>query len=123
MHEQSCCVLTKTDAFLTFPLTLPSYYRKVPNDTVESQLSGHQALDTLSSALFQEDDEGKYSPKIEGGDQLLTSNVSSVTLLFQNKVMLLLKIMLIYDEVLLSGQPPLSGHMPVTILLGTLRRR
>ena len=66
-------------------------------------LSGHQALDTLSSALFQEHDEGKYSPKIEGGDQLLTSNVSFVTLLFQNKVMLLLKIMLIYDEALLSG--------------------
>ena len=86
-------------------------------------LSGHQALDTLSLALFQEYDEGKCSPKIEGGDQLLTSNASSVTLLFQNKVMLLLKIMLIYDEALLSGQPPLSGHMPVTILLGTLRRR
>ena len=86
-------------------------------------LSGHQALDTLSSALFQEHDEGKYSPKIEGGDQLLTSNVSFVTLLFQNKVMLLLKIMLIYDEALLSGQPPLSGHMPVTILLGTLQRQ
>ena len=66
-------------------------------------LSGHQALDTLSLALFQEYDEGKYSPKIEGGDQLLTSNASSVTLLFQNKVMLLLKIMLIYDEALLSG--------------------
>ena len=42
----------------------------------------------------------------------MTSNVSSVTLLFQNKVMLLLKIMLIYDEALLSGQPPLSGHLP-----------
>ena len=66
-------------------------------------LSGHQALDTLSLALFQEHDEGKYSPKIEGGDQLLTSNASSVTLLFQNIVMLLLKIMLIYDEALLSG--------------------
>ena len=94
-------------------------------------LSGHQALDTLSSALFQEHDEGKYSPKIEGGDQLLTSNVSFVTLLFQNKVMLLLKIMLIYDEALLNGQPPLSVHFPVprgwqlncgsTVSLGTLR--
>ena len=41
MHEQSCCVLTKTDAFLMFPLTLPSCYRKVSNDTVEPQLSGH----------------------------------------------------------------------------------
>ena len=76
-------------------------------------LSGHQALDTLSLALFQERDEGKYSPKIGGDDQLLTRNASSVTLLFQNEVMLLLKIMLIYDEALLSGQPPLSGHLPV----------
>ena len=85
-------------------------------------LSGHQALDTLSLALLREYDEGKCSPKI-GYNRLWTSNASSVTLLFQNKVMLLLKIMLIYDEALLSGQPPLSGHMPVTILLGTLQRR
>ena len=76
-------------------------------------LSGHQGLDTLSLALFQEYDEGKYSPKIEGYNRLLTSNASFVTLLFQNKVMFLLKIMLIYDEALLSGQPPLSGHLPV----------
>ena len=76
-------------------------------------LSGRQALDTLSLALFQEHDEGKYSPKIEGDDRLLTRNASSVMLLFQNKVMFLLKIMLIYDEALLSGQPPLSGHLPV----------
>ena len=40
MHVQSCCVLIKTVGFWTFPLTLPSYYRKVPNNTVESQLSG-----------------------------------------------------------------------------------
>ena len=26
-------------------------------------LSGHQALDTLTLALFQEDDQGKYSPR------------------------------------------------------------
>jgi len=76
-------------------------------------LSGHQALDTPSLALFQEHDEGKYSPKIEGYNRLLTRNASSLTLLFQNKVMLLLKIMLIYDEALLSGQPPLSGHSPI----------
>ena len=86
-------------------------------------LSGHQALDTLSLASLQEHDERKYSPNIEGYNPLLTSNASSVTLLFQNKVMLLLKIMLIYDEALLNGQPPLSGDMPVTILLVTLRRR
>ena len=94
-------------------------------------LSGHQALDTLSLALFQEHDEGKYSPKIEGNNLLLTSNASSATLLFQNKVMLLLQIMQIYDEALLSGQPTLSGHLPVprrwplnsgsAVLLGTLR--
>ena len=43
-----------------------------------------------------------------------TSNASPVTYLFQNKVMFLLKIMLIFlfihDESLLSSQPPLSGH-------------
>ena len=50
---------------------------------------------------------------MEGDDRLLTSNASSVPLLFQNKVMFLLKIMLIYDDALLSGQPPLSGHLPV----------
>ena len=61
-------------------------------------LSGHQALDTLSLASFQKHDERKYSPNIEGYNPLLTNNASSVTLLFQNKVMLLLKIMLIYDE-------------------------
>ena len=80
---------------------------------LSSPLSGHQALDTLSLTSFQEHDEGKYSPKIEGYNPLLTSNASSVTLLFQNKVMLLLKIMLIYDEALLSGQPPLSGNLLV----------
>ena len=36
------------------------------------------------------------------------SNVSSVARLFQNKVMFLLKIMLIFNE------PLLSGHLPVT---------
>ena len=41
------------------------------------------------------------------------SNASSVVHLFQNKVMLLLKIMLNYDAPLLNGQPPLSGHLPV----------
>ena len=70
--------------------------------------------------------------EIEGYNPLLTSNAYSVTLLFQNKVMLLLKIMLIYDEALLSGQPSLSGHLPVTrgwplnwgstVLLGSLQK-
>ena len=52
----------------------------------------------LLKPSFQKHDERKYSPNIEGYNPLLTSNASSVTLLFQNKVMLLLKIMLIYDE-------------------------
>ena len=33
--------------------------------------------------------------------------------LFQNKVMFLLKIMLIYDKPQLNGQPPLNSHLPV----------
>ena len=41
------------------------------------------------------------------------NNAAPVTCLFQNKVMFLLEIMLIYDQPLLSGQAPLSGHLPV----------
>ena len=37
--------------------------------------------------------------------------VSSRDSLFQNKVMLLLNIMLIYDQTRMSTQPPLSGHL------------
>ena len=51
---------------------------------------------------------------IEAGDRLWTSNVSLLARLFQNKVMFLLKSMQIYDKPdkpLLSGQPPLSGHL------------
>lgn len=56
----------------------------------------------------------KIPSEKEGDDQLWwNSNASSVVHLFQNKVMLLLKIMLIYDAPLLNGQPPLSGHLPV----------
>ena len=36
----------------------------------------------------------------------------TVAPLFQNNAMFLLTIMLIYDDSLLSGQPPLSGHLP-----------
>ena len=48
---------------------------------------------------------------IEGDDRLWTRNASPVAcfFFFQNKVMSLLKILLIFDERLLSGQPPLSG--------------
>ena len=45
--------------------------------------------------------------EIEGGNQVWTSDASSLARLFQSKVMFLLKIMLNYDEPLLSGQPPL----------------
>ena len=70
-------------------------------------LSGHQALDRLffvSLALFQEYDKGKQS-KIEVDDRLWTSNAGAVAcffffFFFFNKVIFLLKIMLIYDEVI-----------------------
>ena len=45
--------------------------------------------------------------EIEGDDQLWTSNAAPVLCLFQNKVKLLLKVMLISDEPLFSDQPPL----------------
>ena len=46
--------------------------------------------------------------EIEGDDRLWTTSASPFTHLFQNEVMFLLKIMLIYDKSLLSG-----GHLPV----------
>ena len=49
-------------------------------------------------------------------DRLWNNNAGPVASLFQNKVMFLLqkvKIMLIYDEPLLSTQTPLSGHLLV----------
>ena len=59
--------------------------------------------------------------EIEGADQLWTSYAAPDVCLFQNKVMLvLLKIMLIYDDPLLSGQPPISGHLPVPQGLGLM---
>ena len=39
--------------------------------------------------------------------------LTRVARFFQKKVMFLLKIMLIYDKPLLSGQTPLNGHLPV----------
>ena len=48
-----------------------------------SPLKRHQALYTLSLALFQEYDEGKIiQSEIEGDDRLWTSNVSPVACLF-----------------------------------------
>lgn len=51
-----------------------------------------------------------------------TSNASSILHSFQNKVILLLKIMLIHDEPLLNRQPPLSRHLPVPQGLPALNR-
>ena len=45
---------------------------------------------------------------MEVDDQLWTSNASPVMHLFQNKVMFLLKIMIISDGPPLSSQPPLT---------------
>ena len=46
----------------------------------------------------------------QGDDRLWTSNTALVAGLFHIKVILLLKIMRIYNEPLLSSQPPLSGY-------------
>ena len=46
----------------------------------------------------------------QGDDRLWTSNTALVARLFRIKVILLLKIMRIYNEPLLSSQPPLSGY-------------
>ena len=60
-----------------------------PNESsaivVSPLLSGHQALDTLSLALFQEQDEGKYGLKI-GYNRLWTNNAAPFMCLFQNKM-------------------------------------
>ena len=53
----------------------------------------------------------KIQSEIEDANQLWTSNAAPDVCLFQNKVLFLLKIMLIYDEPLMSGHPPLSGHL------------
>ena len=66
-------------------------------------LGSHQALDRLffvSLALFEEYDKGKQS-EIDVDDRLWTSNAGAVACFFLfNKVIFLLKIMLIYDEVI-----------------------
>ena len=57
--------------------------------------------------------------EIEGADQLWTNNIIMPLLshiCLKNIVMFLLKIMLIYDEPLLSGQPPFSSYFPTSIL-------
>ena len=47
----------------------------VNRDTSRPLLRGHQALDTLSLASFQEHDEGKIRYEIEGDDRSWTSNL------------------------------------------------
>ena len=52
-------------------------------------------------------------------DRLLTNNIIMLLpsrICLKSKVMFLLKIMLIYDEPLLSGQPPLSSYLLTSIL-------
>ena len=77
-------------------------------------LSGHQALDTLSLANFRIWWR-KIQSEVEVDDRLGTSHASPVARLFQNKVMFLLKIILIYDTLPLSDQPALSSHLPVPL--------
>ena len=57
----------------------------------------------------------KIQSEKEGGhdNRLSTSHTASVTYLFQNKVVFVLKIMQIFKEPLLSGPPLLRGHLPV----------
>ena len=55
----------------------------------------------------------KINSEVEGDDRLWTTTAYPVALLFQNKLISLLKIMLISDEPLLSSQPPLDSHLLV----------
>ena len=56
----------------------------------------------------------KIKSEEEGDDRLWTSNVATVACFFlKDRVLFLLKIMLIYWRTSVSGQPPLSGHLPV----------
>ena len=71
-------------------------------------LSGHQALDTLHFKNMMKESKVRD----QGDDRFWTSNAALVACLFQIKVILPLKIMRIYNEPLLSGQPPLSWHLP-----------
>ena len=66
--------------------------------------------------LSREYDEEKYSLRYEVTTNCGPVKLLSFTRLFQNKVKFLLKILLIYDEILLSGQSPLSAHLPVTFV-------
>ena len=75
-------------------------------------LSAHQALDTFNLPLYYKYDEGKYSPR----KQVLTDCWPAMPLpslvCFKIKWRYCFKkIKHIYDEPLLSGQPPLGGHL------------
>ena len=85
------------------------------------QLSGHQALDTLISTWFGFISRIRWRKNNTVRDRsvdngLWTSNASPTVCLFQNKVMFLLKIILINDKPLLNGLSPLSGHLQALVL-------
>ena len=67
-------------------------------------LSAHQALDTFNLPLYYKYDEGKYSPR----KQVLTDCWPAMPLPS------LVCFKRIYDEPLLSNQPPLGGHLTCT---------
>lgn len=54
--------------------------------------------------------------EIEVDNGLWSSNASPIVCLFQNKVMFLLKIILINDKPLLNGLSPRSGHLQALVL-------
>ena len=54
--------------------------------------------------------------EIEVDNGLWSSNASPIVCLFQNKVMFLLKIILINDKPLLNDLSPLSGHLQALVL-------
>ena len=78
-------------------------------------LSGYQAFVTVSLDFFLKTWRRKIQSEMEGGNWWWTSNAALFACLFQNKVMFKLKTLLISDQPLLRGQPPLS-----TALLGTI---
>ena len=70
-------------------------------------VSGHQASDALSLTYFKNTmkENEVQDGKLNG--QLWTCNGAPVASLFQNEVMILQKIMLIYDEPLTERSPPI----------------
>ena len=102
-----------------FAVELPPIKRPPPFDyseesflTVVSSFSGHQALDTFNLPLYYKNDEGKYGPRW----QVLTDcwpamPFPSLVYFKTSDVTVLKGYKYLYDEPLLSGQPPLGGHL------------